>query len=96
MHLPPFIGGKIEDEQKIAMGIDGRGFAFSTCRSGFRRTVPSMCKLMMILAVAALLAGCTGEIGEVDHSCHVNPYDSQGSGCEHHHLRGVRPLGRSD
>lgn len=49
--------------------------------------VSDMRKLIMILATAAtLLSGCTGEIGEVDHSCHLNPYDSQGSGCEHHRL----------
>jgi hypothetical protein len=49
-----------------------------------------MRKLTMIFAIAAALAGCApGEIGEVDHSCHLNPYDSQGSGCEHHQFRGA-------
>jgi hypothetical protein len=47
-------------------------------------TMFDMRKLTMAFAIAAALAGCTGE---VDHSCHINPYDSQGSGCEHHHLR---------
>jgi hypothetical protein len=43
--------------------------------------------LIMVLAVAGVLAGCApGEVGDVDHSCHTNPYDSQGSGCEHHQL----------
>lgn len=40
----------------------------------------------MTVAVAMLLAGCAGPIGDVDHSCHVNPYDEQGSGCERHQL----------
>ena len=41
--------------------------------------------LLVVLALAGVLAGCTrGEIGDVDHSCHTNPIDSQGSGCEHH------------
>jgi hypothetical protein len=41
-----------------------------------------MRKLMSILAIAAALVGCApGEIGEVDHCCHVNPYDELGSGC---------------
>jgi len=46
-------------------------------------------RLATCLAVAAALAGCAGEIGPVDHSCHLNPYDSQGSGCEHNQFRGA-------
>jgi hypothetical protein len=46
-----------------------------------------MRRLIVVLAMAAALAGCApGAIGEVDHSCHTNPWDSQGSGCEHHQL----------
>jgi hypothetical protein len=46
--------------------------------------VVNMCKLMTILPLSAALAGCaSAEIGDVDHSCHVNPYDELGSGCAH-------------
>jgi hypothetical protein len=47
-----------------------------------------MPKFVIILLVAAALAGCTrgGEVGDVDHSCHGNPAQSQDSGCEHHQL----------
>ena len=41
-----------------------------------------MHELIRILTLIALLTACTGEIGPVDHSCHVNPYDELGSGCE--------------
>jgi hypothetical protein len=45
---------------------------------------------IIILAIAAALAGCApGEIGDVDHSCHVNPYDQLGSGCARLHPRGA-------
>jgi hypothetical protein len=43
-----------------------------------------MRRLIVVLAMVAALAGCAP--GEVDHSCHTNPWDSQGSGCEHHQL----------
>ena len=46
-----------------------------------------MAKLVIILLVAGALAGCSaGEVGDVDHSCHVNPAQGQDSGCEHHQL----------
>jgi hypothetical protein len=46
-----------------------------------------MRKLMLALMIAATVAGCAGGVsGPVDHSCHTNPQDSQGSGCEHHQL----------
>jgi len=55
---------------------------------------PSMRNLVMTLAIAAAMAGCgaaqsgpVGATGPVDHSCHSNPQDSQGSGCEHQLLR---------
>jgi hypothetical protein len=32
---------------------------------------------------------CRVEIGLADHSCHLDPYDSQGSGCEHSPIRGA-------
>jgi hypothetical protein len=41
---------------------------------------------MLMLLTAATLAGCSGEVGDVDHSCPVNSYQEQGSGCEHHQL----------
>ena len=48
----------------------------------------NMRKLMTILTLSAALAGCAaGEIGDVDHSCHVNPYDELGSGCALLHPR---------
>jgi hypothetical protein len=50
----------------------------------------SMRELVMTLLIAAALASCAGvEIGPVDHSCHLDPYDSQGSGCEHPPFRGA-------
>ena len=67
------------------MGMGERGDAFLS-RRRHGETVFDMRKLTMIFAIAAALAGCTGE---VDHSCHLNPYDSQGSGCEHHQFRGA-------
>jgi hypothetical protein len=43
--------------------------------------------LLMVLGLVGVLAGCAhGELGDVDHSCHANPIQSQGSGCEHHQL----------
>jgi hypothetical protein len=46
-----------------------------------------MRKLMMALMIAATMAGCAGGAnGPVDHSCHTNPQDSQGSGCEHQQM----------
>jgi hypothetical protein len=50
----------------------------------------SMRELVMTLLIATALASCAGvEIGPVDHSCHLDPYDSQGSGCEHPPFRGA-------
>jgi hypothetical protein len=43
-----------------------------------------MRKLMIVLLSALALAGCAR--GDVDHSCHGNPAQSQDSGCEHHQL----------
>jgi hypothetical protein len=41
--------------------------------------------LAMILLVAGGLVACDGvAIGPVDHSCHVNPQLSRGSGCSEH------------
>jgi hypothetical protein len=64
-------------------GTSERGGAFSPSSGGFlTRQVANMRKLMSILAITAALVGCApGEIGEVDHSCHVNPYDELGSSC---------------
>jgi len=46
-----------------------------------------MPKFVIILLVAAALAGCAaGAVGDVDHSCHGNPAQGQDSGCEHHQL----------
>jgi len=53
---------------------------------------PSMRIFLMTLVIAAAVASCApdgttlvGETGGVDHSCHSNPKDSQGSGCDHRH-----------
>jgi hypothetical protein len=54
-------------------------------------TVAGMRGLVAVLAIVVWLAGCAaGEIGEVDHSCHVNPYDELGSGCAHIRPRAAR------
>jgi hypothetical protein len=42
-----------------------------------------MKKLVLMLLVAAALAGCAKlALGPVDHECHANPARSWGSGCE--------------
>jgi hypothetical protein len=49
-----------------------------------------MRNLVMTLLIAVTLASCAGvEIGPIDHSCHLDPYDSQGWGCEHSPFRGA-------
>jgi hypothetical protein len=41
--------------------------------------------LTIVLLVAGGLAACNGAaVGPVDHSCHVNPGLSHGSGCGEH------------
>ena len=39
---------------------------------------------VLAVAIPLTMAACTGgglDIGPVDHSCHVNPQEGQGSGC---------------
>lgn len=80
--------GQTSQRRRVGQGRrsrwERRGSASRSALTGvvYGTMVLSMRKLTRILAVAALLAGCTGEIGPVDHSCHVNPYDELGSGCE--------------
>ena len=50
-----------------------------------RATTADLRKLVLTVAIAAAVASCAGP---VDHSCHTNPQDSQGSGCEHHRFGG--------
>jgi hypothetical protein len=81
-------------QAKAAADADGN----SSTRYGVQRmscrvlgaVKSSMRNLVMTLLIAVTLASCAGvEIGPVDHSCHLDPYDSQGSGCEHSPFRGA-------
>jgi hypothetical protein len=48
-----------------------------------QQAVNDMKKLVLMLLVAAALAGCAKlALGPVDHECHANPARSWGSGCE--------------
>jgi hypothetical protein len=57
---------------------------FSPAHATSEMKNPTLGSFVLAVAIPLTMAACTGgglDIGPVDHSCHVNPQEGQGSGC---------------